>query len=101
MNGEVRDFSVSRRKDWKGSANVVTMRPTAAVPYAELCGETLALAHSCTGDRVACAAYRGSANLIDRALADVAGQRADQSGQNFAAFLHTIDSGRLQAVGGL
>ncbi|AMB59467.1 DUF2252 domain-containing protein [Microterricola viridarii] len=101
FDGEQRDFYVRQLHDWKGSADVENMDATGAVLYAHLCGETLARAHARTGDRVAIAAYLGSSDVFDHALADFAAAYAQQNERDFAAFEHAVESGRLHAVSGL
>ena len=59
-------------RDWKGSADDrADGRPTAWPMYGRLCGWTLARAHARSGDRVAIAAYLGSGDSFDRAIAGV------------------------------
>lgn len=100
-DGESRDYYVRQMRDWKGSADVENMNPAGALLYARLCGETLARAHARAGDRVAIAAYLGSSDVYDRAIADFAAAYAEQNARDFAAFEHAVASGRLQATTGL
>jgi hypothetical protein len=65
--------------------------------YAQLCGWTLARAHSRTGDAAAIAGYLGSGSVFDDAIADFALTYADQSESDFAAFMSAIESGRIDA----
>ena len=74
------------------------MVPDGAELYANACGETLARAHARAGDRVAIAAYLGSSDRMDRALAEFAVAYADQNDRDYAAFRAAIDSGRLEAA---
>lgn len=99
--GESRDFYVRQLHDWKGSADIEKMDASGALLYAHLCGETLARAHARTGDRVAIAAYLGSSDVFDGAIADFASVYADQNERDFAAFEQAVASGRLQASTGL
>ena len=69
--------------------------------YAEICGWTLAHAHARSGDAVAIAAYLGSGDTFDRALAAFAEAYADQNERDYAAFRAAIDSGRLAAETGV
>lgn len=100
-DGESRDFYVRQLHDWKGSANIEKMDASGALLYAHLCGETLARAHARTGDRVAIAAYLGSGDVFDRAIADFAAVYADQNERDYAAFAEAVASGRLSATTGL
>jgi len=100
-DGVVTDFYVRQLKDWKGSVDFYSLRPRGAKFYAEMCGQTLARAHARTGDGVAIAAYLGTSNRFDRAIADFSADYADQNDRDFAAFTAAISSGRIQARPGL
>ena len=68
-----RDFYVRQLRDWKGSVDVETMsRRTLLEVYGQLCGWTLARAHARSGDRIAIAAYLGTGDAFDRAIAEFA-----------------------------
>ncbi|WP_438853439.1 DUF2252 domain-containing protein [Agromyces sp. M3QZ16-3] len=95
FDGVERDFYIRQLHDWKGSADIETMRPAAAVLYAGACGETLARAHARAGDRVAIAEYLGGSDRFDRAIAAFADEYAEQNERDFEAFTAAIASGRL------
>lgn len=97
-DGVVRDFYLRQLHDWKGGADLDVMVPSGAMLYATACGETLARAHARSGDRVAIAAYLGSSDRFDRALAEFASDYADQNERDFAAFADAVASGRLAAA---
>ena len=59
--------------------------PTGSRGYARLCGWTLARAHARTGDRVAIAAYLGSGDSFDNALASFAEAYADTNDSDHEA----------------
>ncbi|MGW5239509.1 DUF2252 domain-containing protein [Monashia sp. NPDC004114] len=88
-------------RDMKGSASVETMIPAGMGYYARICGWTLARAHARSGDPVAIAAYLGSKRRFDKALAEFAEEYADQNDRDYAAFLHAISSGRIEARQGV
>jgi uncharacterized protein (DUF2252 family) len=98
VDGVQRDFYIRQLYDWKGSFDVDAMRTTGAEAYARLCGETLARAHARSGDRVAIAAYLGSGDGMDRALAAYAVAYADQNERDYTAFREAVASGRLEAA---
>ncbi len=83
LDGVVRDFYVRQLWDWKVSPNLETMTPEIMKVYAEMCGWTLARGHARSGDRVAIAAYLGSGNTFDEAIADFAAAYADQNQRDF------------------
>jgi hypothetical protein len=93
-----RHFYWRQLRDMKASATVETMRPAGLNLYADLCGWTLARAHARSGDPVAIAAYLGTSDKFDRAVADFAKRYAKQNESDFAAFEEAIKSGRLEAV---
>ncbi len=101
LDGRQRDFYVRQLWDWKVSADVAAMEPDALAAYGRLCGATLARAHARCGDAVAIAAYLGSGDAADRALADFAEAYADQNERDHAALLTAIDAGRVEAQTGV
>ena len=98
FDGVERDFYVRQLHDWKGSADLEVIEPSGMEFYARACGETLARAHARSGDRVAIAAYLGSSDRMDRALAEFAVAYADQNERDYAAFTGAVASGRLAAA---
>ncbi|HEU4703788.1 MAG TPA: DUF2252 domain-containing protein [Conexibacter sp.] len=101
LDGRERDFYVRQLWDWKVSADVAAMEQEALAAYARLCGATLARAHARCGDAVAIAAYLGSSDAADRALADFAEAYADQNERDHAALLAAVDAGRVEAQTGV
>jgi uncharacterized protein (DUF2252 family) len=100
--GEIsRDFYVRQLKDWKLSAPIEQMVPSGMKAYASLCGWTLARAHARSGDRVALAAYLGSSDKFDQAIADFAEKYADQNERDYAAFQTAAKDGRVEATMGM
>ncbi len=65
--------------------------------FAALCGHTLARAHARSGDAIAISAYLGSGTSFDQAIRAFAETYADQSEQDYAAFMSAIAEGRLIA----
>jgi uncharacterized protein (DUF2252 family) len=101
LDGVDRDFYVRQLWDGKGSAEIELMAPKDMAAYARLCGWTLARAHARTGDRFALAAYMGSGDRLDRALADFAEAYADQNERDFAEVEEAATAGRLQVQSGV
>jgi len=76
----------------------VGARLEAALPfYAGLCGRTVARAHARAGDAVALAAYVGDGNDFDKAIAAFALAYADQTEDDWHAFVAAIENGRITA----
>ena len=65
--------------------------------YGELCGGTLARAHARSGDRIAIAAYLGSSDVFDQAIARFAAAYADQNERDHKALVDAVASGRITA----
>jgi uncharacterized protein (DUF2252 family) len=101
LDGQVRDFYLRQLRDWKGSADVDSMRPGPMTAYSRVCGATLARAHARSGDRIAIAAYLGKSDVFDRAVADFAAAYADQNERDYQALVEAVGSGRLEAQSGL
>ena len=101
LDGVERAFYIRQLWDGKGSALVEVMEPEGMTAYAEICGWALAHAHARSGDAVAIAAYLGSGEAFDRALAEFAETYADQNERDYAAFKDAVDTGRMAAETGL
>jgi sugar/nucleoside kinase (ribokinase family) len=93
-----RDFYVRQLKDWKFSFPIELMVPAGMTVYAGLCGWTLARAHARSGDRVALAAYLGSSDKFDQAIADFAETYADQNEHDYTALQAAVKDGRAEAT---
>jgi uncharacterized protein (DUF2252 family) len=91
------DFYWRQLRDWKGSADIESMRAADLNRYARLCGWTLARAHARSGDPIAIAGYLGSSDAFDDALTDFAERYAGQNERDFEAFVEEVRSGRLEA----
>jgi predicted alpha/beta hydrolase len=66
-----------------------------------MCAWTLARGHARSGDQVAIAAYLGSGDAFDRAVAGFSQKYADQNALDYAALLDAIAAGRLEAQTGV
>lgn len=95
LDGQHRDFYLRQLQDGKGGIDPESMTPRGAVLYAQVCGETLARAHSRGGDRVEIAGYVGASTTFDDAIADFAAVYADQNESDFLALTEALASGRL------
>jgi uncharacterized protein (DUF2252 family) len=101
LDGKSRDFYGRQLKDWKGSAEIERMVPDAMAAYGQLCGWTLARAHSRSGDRIAIASYLGGGDVFDRAILDFSKAYADQNERDYNALSDAVKSGRITAETGL
>ena len=97
IDGRPRDFYVRQLWDWKRSVDVDSISPSAFEVYARMCGWTLARAHARSGDRIAIAAYLGSGDSFDQAIAGFAEVYAEQSERDHAALVAAIESGKIEA----
>ena len=84
-----------------GSADVELLDASGLEAYARICGWTLARAHARSGDRIAIAAYLGSGDVFDRAMASFAETYADQNERDYDALQGAVASGRVAARLGL
>ncbi len=84
-------------RDWKGSAEVERLKGPLLGLYGAVCGWTLAKAHARSGDRVAIAAYLGSSERFEEALADYAVAYADRNDTDHAALAAAVREGRVVA----
>jgi uncharacterized protein (DUF2252 family) len=101
LDGRRRDFYVRQLKDWKGSAEIATLRPEGMAAYARLCAATLARAHARSGDRIAIASYLGKSDAFDLAIGEFSVAYADQNERDHAALLKAVRDGRIVAEEGL
>jgi uncharacterized protein (DUF2252 family) len=101
FDDKARDYYVRQLKDWKGAFAFETASPGGAAAYGRMCGWTLARAHARSGDRVAIAAYLGSGDVYDQAIADFAETYADQNQRDYEILEQAVDSGRIMAETGL
>jgi uncharacterized protein DUF2252 len=100
-DGVVRDFYIRQLRDWKFSLDTQLMVPSGLSDYGEVCGWTLARAHARSGDRIAIAAYLGSSDTFDKAIAGFAAAYADQNERDYAALGEAATSGRILAQRGV
>jgi uncharacterized protein (DUF2252 family) len=100
-DGIRRDYFIRQLRDWKGAAAVETMAPSMMATYAYLCAGSLARAHARSGDRIAIAAYLGSSDAFDRALAEFSEDYADQNERDYDALVQAEKDGRVAVERGL
>jgi hypothetical protein len=96
-----RDFYIRQLWDAKGSVDVELMDPIELEAYGKICGWTLARAHARSGDRIAIAAYLGSGDSFDRAMATFSETYADQNDRDYGALKKAAASGRIIADRGV
>jgi hypothetical protein len=97
---EGRDFYFRQLWDMKGSVDTTTLRLPGMAFYGGLCARSLARAHARSGDSIAIAAYLGTSDTFDGAVADFGEAYADQNDRDYAAFTAAIASGRISAAEG-
>jgi uncharacterized protein (DUF2252 family) len=97
VDGGAHDFYVRQLWDWKTSVDVETITPKGLVVYADACGWTLARAHARSGDPIAIAAYLGSGNTFDRAVAEFASAYADVNERDHRDLTQAVADGRIGA----
>jgi uncharacterized protein (DUF2252 family) len=95
------DYYVRQLRDWKYAVPIERLDAASMATYGRMCGWTLARAHARTGDRIAIAAYLGSSDKFDQALAGFAETYADQTEKDHAALADAVASGRTSALAGV
>jgi uncharacterized protein (DUF2252 family) len=95
IDGVVRHFYVRQLWDGKVSADLATLPPALLPVYGQMCGWTLARAHARSGDRIAIAAYLGSGDVFDKAIAEFGFAYAAQNAQDYRAVSDAVGDGRL------
>jgi uncharacterized protein (DUF2252 family) len=101
VDGVTRDYYVRQLRDWKGSWDPDAMNPEVMALAGTMCGWTLARAHARSGDRIAIAAYLGTSDTFDRAIASFAEAYADQNDRDYAELQAAATSGRVTVESGL
>jgi uncharacterized protein (DUF2252 family) len=86
-----RHYYVRQLRDKKASVSIEKLRPDELAAYASACGAALAEGHARSGDSAAIAAYLGSGDPFDRAIADFAAAYADQTELDYAAYVAAIE----------
>ena len=95
-----RDFYFRQLWDMKGSVDITTLKPPGLGFYGGQCARTLARAHARSGDSIAIAAYLGTSDTFDGAIADFSEAYADQNALDHAAFVKAITDGRIESAPG-
>ena len=95
-----RDFYLRQLWDMKGSVDTTILQPPGLGFYGGICGWSLARAHARTGDAVAIAAYLGTSDTFDGAIADFAEAYADVNERDHAAYVAAIEAGRVSTPAG-
>ena len=101
IDGQTRDFYIRQLWDAKASAEIELMDAAGLAAYGRVCGWTLARAHARSGDRIAIAAYLGSGDSFDRAMASFAETYADQNERDYGALRDAVVSGVVVAQTGV
>ena len=101
IDGQTKDFYIRQLWDAKASAEIEHMDTAGLRAYGRVCGWTLARAHARSGDRVAIAAYLGSGDAFDRAMASFAEAYADQNERDYRALRDAVASGVVAAQTGI
>ena len=101
VDGTTRDYYVRQLVDWKISTDPEQAAPGTLAILGQVCGWTLARAHARSGDRVALAAYLGSSEVFDLAMADFAEAYADQNELDYQRLVDAAKSGLVEVEAGV
>jgi len=94
-------YYVRQLRDMKFSVDLESLGPGELTAYADLCGQTLARAHACSGDAASIGGYLGKGTAFDQALAAFAMAYANQTERDFATFTAAVKAGRIEATPGI
>ena len=94
-DGRMHDYYVRQLWDGKGAPDLTKIDAHRLTHLAALCGWTLARAHARTGDRFAIASYLGRDTAMDDAFCTFAHAYADQTEEDYEAFLAARKQGRF------
>jgi uncharacterized protein (DUF2252 family) len=100
LDGAPHDFYVRQLRDWKVSVDLEAILPRGLSFYAAACGWTLARAHARSGDRIAIAAYLGTGDRFDCAVAEFAAAYGDLNEQDHRALVQAVANGEVTALDG-
>jgi hypothetical protein len=100
-DGKTHDLYVRQLRDWKFSMDIDRMHPSGMEIYGELCAWTLARSHARSGDSVGIAAYLGSSDVFEQAIAQFAASYVDQTERDRRALAKPAATGRIIAQRGL
>jgi uncharacterized protein (DUF2252 family) len=98
-DGAEHDFYVRQLWDGKSSLDLTRLTPDGLRAYGDACGWTLARGHARSGDRVAMAAYLGTDDDFDQAIAGFAERYADLNEADHVRLVEAIDRGRIDTTG--
>ncbi|HEX8034844.1 MAG TPA: DUF2252 domain-containing protein, partial [Ktedonobacterales bacterium] len=94
-----RHFYWRQLRDMKGSVVVEDLTPSNLALYGGVCGWALARGHArASGNAIEIAAYLGTNDRFDQAIASFAEAYANQTERDHQALLNAIKSGRLTAA---
>lgn len=95
-NPQGNDFYFRQLKDMKTSIKLKGMSARSLEDYGQICGSTLARAHSRTGDPALISGYLGKTEAFDRAVTDFAAAYAHQVEQDYQVLKEAVCAGRLE-----
>jgi len=96
-----RHWYVRQLQDQKGSAVIETMTAADLATWGELCAWALARGHARSGEPATIAAYLGTDDAFEVAMATFSEAYADQTERDHAALTAAISSGRIKAESGV
>ncbi|CAM2173641.1 DUF2252 domain-containing protein [Paraburkholderia sacchari] len=92
-----RDFYIRQLRDMKMSAVIEDWDAGMLRQYARMCAHALARAHARSGDAAMIAAYMGSGQTFDDAIAEFATEYSSQNRRDYREFIRAIREGRIPA----
>jgi uncharacterized protein (DUF2252 family) len=95
-----RHHYVRQLHDMKASVSIEKLDPDELAEYASACGMALAHGHARSGDPAAIAAYLGSGDVFDRAIAQFALAYADQTQRDYLTYVSTVGAASTNGANG-
>jgi uncharacterized protein (DUF2252 family) len=96
--GGEHDFYVRQLRDMKFVVPVEDFNAVQLQRYAVACGRTLARAHAKSGDAATISGYLGKGDAFDAAVGEFAVAYANQTEQDYTAFVDAVQRGRILAA---
>ena len=90
-----RNYYVRQLEDMKGSFDLMALDGLGLELYGRVCAWTLARAHARCGDAPSIAAYLGTSDVFDAALAEFGIRYAAQNDADYAALQHAAAEGKI------
>ena len=90
FDGQLCDYYLPQLRDWKGSAEVETMKTSDMTAYSRMCGATLAARTHAQATESQLPPL-GQSDAFDRAIAEFSAAYADQNERDYQALVDAVN----------